>query len=216
MPPANAVPARRRFLALAVACIASAERVAHAQGDVDPAVMRIKTFYDALLGTMKQANELGIKGRYDKLAPVIRNTYDLPAMTRIAVGPEWNSIPPDKQRELVDAFSDMTIATYANRFDGYSGERFEVDPTPETRPTGRIVKTTLRPTSGAPVSLNYLMRGSGDNWKIVDVYLTGTISELATRRAEFTALLKLGGPDALLASLKQQAAKEMQGTPAGK
>jgi len=165
---------------------------------------------------MKQATQLGIKGRYDKLAPVIRATFDLPAMTRIAVGPEWNSIAPDQQKALIDAFSDMTIATYANQFDGYSGEQFIVEPQVEQRTTGRVVHTTLKPGTGDPVTLNYLMRGSGSDWKIIDVYLTGTISQLATRRSEFGTVLKSGGPDALIASLKQQAAKMMRGQPGAK
>ena len=176
----------------------------------DPPVRRIESFYDALLATMKQADRLGIRGRYDKLAPVIRSTFDLPAMTRIAVGPEWNSIAHEQQSELIANFTRMTIATYANRFDGYSGERFEVDSASEARSTGRVVRTRLIPGTGEPVTLNYLMRGAGDDWKIVDVYLTGTISELATRRSEFGAVLKAGGPNALNESLRQQAEKLMQ------
>jgi phospholipid transport system substrate-binding protein len=179
----------------------------------DPAVRQIRSFYDALLATMKQADRLGIRGRYDKLAPVIRATFDLAAMTRIAVGPDWPSIAPEQQSELIESFGRMTIATYANRFDGYSGERFEVEPASEARTTGRIVRTKLIPSSGEPVTLNYLMRSSGDTWKIVDVYLTGTISELATRRSEFTAILKTGGPSALVESLRQQAERQMQQPP---
>ena len=181
-----------------------------AQNGPDPAVRRIQTFYDSLLATMKQADRLGIRGRYEKLAPVIRETFDLGAMTRIAIGPEWNSFAPEQQSELTENFSRMTIATYASRFDGYSGERFDVEPTSEARNTGRIVHTKLIPSSGEPITLNYLMRGSGDTWKIVDVYLTGTISELATRRSEFASIVKSGGPKALVESLRQQADKLMR------
>ena len=185
-----------------------------AQDGPDPAVRRIHLFYDSLLATMKQADRLGVHGRYEKLAPVIRETFDLGAMTRIAVGPEWNSIAPDQQSELIENFTRMTIATYANRFDGYSGERFDVEPTSEARNTGRIVHTKLIPSSGEPVILNYLMRGSGDTWRIIDVYLTGTISELATRRSEFAAIVKAGGPKALIESLRQQADKLLRSSSA--
>jgi phospholipid transport system substrate-binding protein len=171
----------------------------------EPAVARIRAFYDALVATMKQAQQLGVRGRYDKLAPAVRATFDLAAMTRIAVGSQWNSIPADQQTALVDAFSRMTIATYANRFDGYSGERFDVQPASEARATGRVVRTKLIQSNGVPVVLDYLMRGSGDDWKIVDVYLEGTISELATRRLEFAAILKTGGPAVLVKSLADQA-----------
>lgn len=177
---------------------------------VDPAVVSIRAFYDVLLETMKQADKLGVRGRYDKLAPIIRTTYDLPAMTRLAIGPDWNTIPPEQQTALLDSFARRTIATYANRFDGYSGQSFEVEPEVESRNTGRIVRTKIIRPPEFPVTLNYLMRGSGDTWKIVDVYLAGTISELATQRSEFSALLKKGGPAALIESLNQQIDKLMR------
>jgi len=180
--------------------------------DADPAVAPIRAFYDALLAAMKQADQLGVRGRYDKLAPVIRATFDLPAMTRIAVGPDWTAIPPEQQTALLDSFARMTIATYANRFDGYSGESFEVDPEVLSRNTGRIVRTKLLRPKEEPVTLNYLMRNSGDTWKIVDIYLSGTISELATQRSEFGAILKSGGPAALIESLRQQIDKLMKET----
>ena len=98
----------------------------------------------------------------------------------------------------------MTIATYANRFDGFSGQSFEIDPEVQPRNTGRIVRTKIVRPKDEPVTLNYLMRGAGDTWKVVDIYLSGTISELATQRSEFSAILKAGGPAALIESLRQQ------------
>jgi len=210
----NALVARLRLLCAPLALAALFAANARAQA-ADPAAARIRLFYDALLGVMKQADKLGVRGRYEKLAPVIRDTFDLPAMTRIAIGPEWNSLSQDERNALVDAFSRMTIATYANRFDGYSGERLEVQPATEGRSTGRVVHSRIVPTSGDPVTLDYLMRGSGTEWKVVDVYLTGTISELATRRAEFGTILKSGGAAALVKSLNAQA-EQLLRAPAAK
>ena len=202
---------RRRVLLRCTALLCAPVLPAWAQSEAtDAAVTRIRAFYDALLSVMKQGDKLGIRGRYDKLAPTVRSTFDLAAMTRIAVGPEWNSIPPEQQAALIEHFTQMTIATYANRFDSYSGERFEVDAAAEPRNAGRIVHTKLFPSTGEPVTLNYLMRGWGDSWSVVDVYLTGTISELATRRSEFGAILKSGGPNALIDSLRQQTEKLMR------
>ena len=174
----------------------------------------IRAFYDALLDVMRRAKALGVRGRYDALAPVIRATFDLAAMTRISVGPRWNAIPPEQQAALIDGFTRMTIATYASRFDGYSGERFEVDPAVETRKTGSVVHTRLVQSNGEPIAINYLMRHSAPGWKVVDVYLTGTISELATRRSEFSAILDAGGATKLIDTLKQQTDQLLQPTPA--
>jgi phospholipid transport system substrate-binding protein len=178
----------------------------------DPAASRITVFYGTLLDTMKQAKQLGIKGRYDKLSPVLAKTYDLPAMSKLAVGSAWATLTPQQQTAITNAFTRMTVATYASRFDGFSGEQFQVLQTSD-RPNGdKIVQTQIVKSDGGTVPLNYLMRKSGADWKIVDIYLDGTISELANRRAEFGTILKSGGADALVASLNKQGDKLLTGS----
>jgi phospholipid transport system substrate-binding protein len=203
-PGAEPSSTRRRFLlALAAAPIAPLASAA----ETDPAAARIRAFYDVLLETMKQARSLGVKGRYDRLAPAVRAAYDLPTMTRIAVGLDWRKLTPDQQSALITQFSRMSIATYASRFDGYDGERFEVDPTTEPRNANRIVHTRIVQKDKEPVTLNYLCHDTPEGWKAIDVYLSGTISELATRRSEFASILKSGGAQALIDSLRKRTDK---------
>src|SRR5262249_35245012 len=45
----------------------------------------------------------------------------------------------------------------------------------------------------------------GDTWLISDIYLDGAISEVATRRSEFGAILKHEGFDGLIAALNRKA-----------
>ena len=177
----------------------------------DPAATRVDSFYAALLDTMKQAKQLGVKGRYDKLAPVLSNTYDLPLMSRIAVGQNWAALSPAEQQGIIAAFTRMTAATYASRFDGFAGEHFEVLQTADQPNGDKIVKTRIVKSDGTAVQLNYLMRNSGGAWKIIDVYLNGTISELASRRAEFGSILKSGGANALVSALTKQGDKLLAG-----
>jgi phospholipid transport system substrate-binding protein len=193
---------RRFFLAASLLAVVAGRARAQAE---DPACASIRTFYGALLEAMKgAAAHVPVRTRYEKLEAPVRRTFDLPAMARIAVGPTWPSIPAEAQSALLEQFARMTIATYASRFDGYSGERFEVDPTSQARGDNRIVRSRLVQASGEPVVLNYLSHLASDDWKVIDVYLNGTISELATRRSEFTAILRSGGPASLVASLRQR------------
>jgi phospholipid transport system substrate-binding protein len=198
----------RNLFGLLVAALLLVVVPAHAQSG-DPAA-HVKGFYASLLESMKDAKRLGVEGRYRKLAPAVNAAFDLPAMTRIAVGPAWTSLKPEQQAAITAAFTRMTIATYASRFDGYDGERFEVDPKIVERGADRVVNTRIV-TAREAVTLNYLMRSSGGDWKIVDVYLSGTISELASRRSEFGAILKSGGPEALASTLKARGDKLLAG-----
>ena len=164
----------------------------------------VRAFYATLLGTMKDARTLGESGRYARLEPVILRTFDLPLMTRLAVGPAWSGLRPDQQHQLVQAFGRYLSAVYADRFDRYAGERLRVT---GERPAaaGLLVESEIVKSDGTPVSIDYLMRRNGGSWQVADVYLGGTISELATRRSEFAGILEKSGIAGLIAALNQKA-----------
>lgn len=170
----------------------------------------VEAFYRTLIDVMKHASSLGFEGRYRELKPAIEDAYNVPLMIRLAVGPQWNSLSANQQKRLTDAFERFTISTYANRFDGYEGEYFEV----RTEKAGvaggaTLVETRLVPKKGEPVELNYMLRSDSGKWQIIDVFLSGTISELATRRAEFTSVLRRDGPDGLVAMLERKVADQV-------
>lgn len=159
-----------------------------------------------LLQVMMNAQRLGFQGRADMLAPVLEKTFAFPGMVRIAVGQHWNTLDPDQKARLVERFTQMSIATFANRFDGYSGERFEIIGG-EAAPRDRyLVRSDIVKPSGETVPLNYVFTRIDGDWRIVDVYLKGTISELATRRSEFVSVLGRQGFDELMRRIEKNIA----------
>jgi len=200
------MPLSRRALLLALSVSTVALRPGFAAPEAGPGGL-IERFYANLLAVMQEAKRLSFAARYDRLAPSISRTFDLALMIRIAIGPGWAQIAADQQQRLTDVFSRYTISVYANRFDDYGGERFEVDAKPTASPNGVIVGSRIIKTNGEPVALNYLMRQDGSGaWKVIDVYLSGTISELATRRSEFVAVLQRGGAAGLVRMIEQRTA----------
>jgi phospholipid transport system substrate-binding protein len=198
------MPVSRRALLLAPLPAALWLRGA-AAADSPTAV--IQHVYDVLLSVMKEAKHLSFDQRYQRLAPVIAQAYNLPLMTRLAIGPGWAQLQPAQQQRLTEIFSRYTISVYANRFDDYGGERFEVDPSPVANPNGVLVQTRLIKSDGDKVTLNYLMRqDAGGPPQVIDVYLSGTISELATRRSEFSGVLQQSGADGLVKLLEDRTA----------
>jgi phospholipid transport system substrate-binding protein len=169
----------------------------------DPAVVA-ERLNGTLHETMMAAKELGYRGRFEKLEPVLREVFDFPFMTRAAVGRSWSELDPAEQDQLIELFSNMSIATFAARFDGYGGETFETLGERDG-PRGTIlVETELVRPDDKPVGLNYLLRASDDDWRIIDVFLDSKFSELARQRAEFSAVLKDRGYDGLVAKLEDK------------
>jgi phospholipid transport system substrate-binding protein len=178
--------------------------------ETDPAITTIDAFDKALIETMKAGGDLGVKGRYRKLEPVIERTFNLPVMTRFAVGTRWTEFSDAEHQGLIDAFTRLTVASYAHNFAAYDGERFDIDPNVQTRDPDKIVKTRLIPRKDAPVVLDYRMRQAGGSWKVIDIFYGGGISQLTIRRSDLAATAATGGAAALTKSLNGQADKLMK------
>ncbi|HEX4160580.1 MAG TPA: ABC transporter substrate-binding protein [Rhizomicrobium sp.] len=181
----------------------------------DSGVEKIQSFYNVLLDTMKRGPQLGMQGRFKALEPAVDATFDIPAMIQFIVGPSWANMSAADKTALTTAFRRMTVANYAANFSKYDGEQFKVDPNAQQRGPDKIVQTTLMPRGDKPVPLIYRMRDSSGSWKVIDVFLEGYVSELATRRSDFAATLASGGAPALVAKINQLTDSLLNGTTKG-
>jgi phospholipid transport system substrate-binding protein len=189
--------------ALTVLLIAAISAVAAAAVPATNPQDGVRGFYDVLLTTMKEGRVLGQSGRYTRLVPVVAQVFDVPLMARLAVGPSWANLTDAQQRQVTEAFEHYITATYADRFDSYSGEQLQVT---GQQPYGAemIVETKIVKSKGDTVSLNYRLRQNGGAWQIADVYLDGTISQLATQRSDFHSILQRDGVDGLIMALNRK------------
>jgi phospholipid transport system substrate-binding protein len=164
----------------------------------------VQALYDALLSTMKNGRTLGQSGRFTQLEPVIRRTFDIPAMARLSVGPSWASLSEAQRQQVMESFGRYISAIYADRFDSYAGQKLQVTGE-QPNATGVMVRSQIVKANGEPVKVDYMMRRNGEGWLISDIYLDGAISEVATRRSEFAAILRIDGVDGLVAALNRKA-----------
>ena len=105
---------------------------------------------------------------------------------------------------MTESYGRYISEIYAERFDNYAGQKLQVtDEQPAA--AGLMVRSQIVKANGEPVKVDYLMRKNGDAWLISDIYLDGAISEVATRRSEFAAILRNEGIDGLIAALNRKA-----------
>jgi len=199
VPPAWSGKPASICLALGFAIGLPAQQAAVASDPQDVA----QGFCRVLLNTMRDGRSLGQSGRYARLVPIVNRTFDLAFMARLAVGSSWATLAPAQQQRLTEAFGSYVSATYADRFDTYSGEQLEVT---GEQPYGSdvMVHTKIVKSNGETLILNYLMRQNRGDWQISDVYLDGTISQLAVQRSEFNSILRREGVDGLVMALNRK------------
>jgi phospholipid transport system substrate-binding protein len=190
---------------------ASAGAAEQATPPPEAAAASIGELHEVLLGVMKEADALGFSGRLERIRPVLSSLYDFPFMAEKSVGLGWRELDEAARARLVDAFSRLAIATYAARFDGYDGDQFETLGVQPASHGTALVKTRIVRGNGETVSLDYRMRPEGGRWRIIDVFLNGTVSELALRRSEYSGVLRREGFDALLQAIEQKIAAQERG-----
>ena len=197
---------RRRWLRIAFAAAGTALLLPTANADAAP-VAPIRQLCDSLIGIMRAGKATPFQQRFATLAPVIEQTFDLPAILQLSVGPNWATMSTDQHDALLTAFQRYTIASYVNNFDNYTGQRFDVQPDTKSLPNGeQVVLTSIIASSGETHELNYVMRQDGSAWKAVDVLADGSISRVAVQRSDFRRLVAQGGAPALIQSLNSKTA----------
>ena len=157
---------------------------------LDAAKAPIESFYAALGASMKAGDSLTLDARRQRLAPAIGKAFDLPLMSAKVLGRHWRSLSAEDQKRWADAFAALTVKTYAEQFDENTGLVFEVGAV-QAAPSGTaLVRTKLKRASDDPVSIDYRLRPVGGGWRVIDIFLNGTVSELALRRSEYTSVLE--------------------------
>jgi phospholipid transport system substrate-binding protein len=191
----------RLFAAVAAAILLLIPTVSHAEPDDARDI--VNAFHETLLTAMKKADELGLRGRYDLLAPAVDKAYHLDLTARQSAGRRaWKDASPDEREAYLDAFRRWTVGTYAEQFDGWSGQEFQ-DHGEKPGPQSGTVLVETEMTGEEPVTFTYLMVKSDGRWGVYDVLVrrgTTSISQLAKHISEFKSIVRKGLP-ALTATL---------------
>lgn len=201
---------KRSLLMAAMALMLGA--APNARGADSAATAVVTELNATFLDVMKNATTLGYAGRRDKIAPAVDKAFDVPFMAEKVLGKHWAKLSEAERTRWVGLFRDFLTANYAGRLNRYSGQTFETLGEEPSAFDTVMVRTRLVDPGGENVDLNYRMHQIAAGWRIVDVYLKGTVSELALRRSDYTAVIERDGFEALATYLKEK----MAGLEAGK
>jgi phospholipid transport system substrate-binding protein len=201
-------------LSIGLAGVAAADPDAATAPNAEQATRVVEGLHAVMLDTMKQSQQLGYDGRLARLQPAITARYDFAFIAEKSVGLTWKDLDAAQREKLVDALTRLAGANYAARMAEFGGEHFETIGTEGASQNTILVRTRVVDTKGGAIPLDYRLRAGTDGSPlIVDVFYDGTVSELAMRRSEYSALLKKGGIDALLAALEKKIAEQAPAKP---
>lgn len=190
---------KRGFLAALAAVLLLAGGPGPAAAADDPAVAPVRALYATFETALKDKGS-DVRSRVDAVGATFNETFDFPAMVRVAVGPKWKTFTPEQQGALTEAFGKYFIAMYATRLPQAAGGKFDVTPQSEARGATRVVRTRVANAAGEDSQVDYVVNAGN---RIQDVLLNGNVSEVASMRTSFADPLK-SGPDGLLTFLRER------------
>lgn len=163
----------------------------------------VQTGTDQVLNILKQYPQ-ATRARRNQIQAVVNGYFDFEGMARLAVGPRWNSVSPEKRQEFTNEFSKLLFATYIGDIEKYAGQKITYN-TKSVSPGYVVVEALINDRSG-PVSLDYSLHLKDGDWRVYDAAVKG-MSLAINYRDQFNSILANGSFDDLLMTLKQKIAR---------
>ena len=141
---------------------------------------------------------------YNLIKDLVAQTYNVEKMISIIIGKKWNQIKVVKQKEIISVFNEYVIKNYIKRFKKIKQIDFENLSSKEVRKNYFLVKTKLKILEEDDVKIDYLLMKNNGEWKIFDVLLAGSVSEIATKKSEFNSFISNNNIEGLIQALKSK------------
>ena len=141
---------------------------------------------------------------YNLIKNLVAQTYNVEKMVSIIIGKKWTQIKVVKQKEIISVFNEYVIKNYIKRFKKIKQIDFENLSSKEVRKNYFLVKTKLKILEEDDVKIDYLLIKNNGEWKIFDVLLAGSVSEIATKKSEFNSFISNNNIEGLIQALKSK------------
>jgi phospholipid transport system substrate-binding protein len=178
-----------------------------APADAEAAVQSLAAQIWQSLGRADLANG----ARVDAIAVLLVNATDVELLSRLVLGRYWQRLDDEQKARYQTLFRDVVMRNFASRLNQYAKdahgpleERFNITSSAAAGKQDVLVRSTVRPTSGDPLAVDWRLRGSDGGPVIIDVIIEG-VSLLVSQRAEFAAVIERSDMEGLLAELQARA-----------
>jgi len=192
----------RLFIAIWLLALSPMLAWADAVTDARKPVERLNA---TLLEVMKGGKQLRYDGRYKKLEPVVKETFEFEAVSLIALGTQWKKLDQAKKLAFMNKLTDLSVATYAAQFKEFGGEAFQFESSQDIKNGRLLLRYNLVAPNEKPIKFEYFVGQFNGQWHIINIVVDG-ISDLALKKAQYTSVMDREGFDALLNKLSQKIA----------
>lgn len=169
----------------------------------------VETAARALLADL-DANRESYRKDLAALQKMIDNRFlqhvDVQYASQQVLGTAWRNATPDQRTRFVNGFKQVMLGTYGSALLDFTAENLVIKPfRGDAAATSATVDTEIRRANGASVAVSFILRKTGDAWKVWDVSIEG-IRYVGAFRSDFGPEVSQKGLDAVIARLEAQQA----------
>jgi len=141
--------------------------------------------------------------KVSRLEEMLDQQSDFETVTKLVLGISYRQFSDKQRDDFQKLFREYLSVTYGKQIDQYVDQKIIVTGGhPEAR-GDYTVQTKLVRKAGGDLQVSYRLRQKDGRWVLIDVIGEG-ISLIANLRSQFQEILGHGGPDHLLAMLREK------------
>lgn len=175
---------------------------------VTPAVMamgtgpleQIQTSVNDILRILA-SDKLNLEDKKENIATAIRKRFHFRAMAQQTLAQNWRKATPEEQKDFVELFSRLVLATYMNRIESYTNERVEF--VHEKVHGDRAIVDSMIITATLEIPVSYKLVRKGSEWLVYDV-LVEEVSLVRNYRSGYQDIVRKEGFGGLMAKMQEK------------
>ncbi len=136
----------------------------------------------------------------EKILPYV----DFQKMTQLAVGRGWRTATPEQRATLTREFRTLLLRTYSGALSQVKDHQVQMKPfRAQPNETDVTVRTSVVPSRGESIQLDYRLEKQDAGWKIYDVNVIG-VWLVENYKSQFAGEINAGGVDGLIKTLSER------------
>ena len=192
-------------MALGILVLAGVPRPAAAAEFSDGAKKFIEVLTEEAISTLT-GKDLSRNERADRFRALMLKSVAIKGIAKFVLGRHWRRATMSEKKEYLHLFEDLLVATYAYRFEKYSGEKLLIKKAEVRGERDALVHTTMVRVDGSKaLKVAWRVRRKDGKYKIIDIMVEG-LSMVMTQKSEFSSFIRQNGGkiEALLGEFRKR------------
>jgi len=196
---------RRVALGLALAALLALAPAGARAAGTDDAKKLVGTTLDQVLAVLRDKAKPADQ-RKKEVEQLAYTHFDFDTISKLVLAKNWSKLSPQQQKDFVVEFKRHLSGTYWKTLEDYRDQKVTVGDARSEKNGDVTVRSSIDAERGEPIRMDYRLRASGGEWRVIDVIIEG-VSLVQNFRSQTQEIISSDGIDGLIGKMRQKNAE---------